>query len=400
MRSTKLIYINKKLVILSHLIYRSKYFHSMGIETAFLYIFLFGVVGHGIFLCMSIITLMTYKETKVEELGQEMGVSVIVASKNELENLKKHLTSLLSQAYGKYEIIVVDDRSTDGSRDFLQNLRDQYPQLKIVRIDSTPDHINHKKYAIIMGMKAAANDLLLLTDADCQPHSERWIATMMAPFSNPSVELVLGYSQYRPLRKFLHHFIGYETILTGLNYITFTLLGKPYMGVGRNIAYRKSLLMENNGFGQFLDVVGGDDDLLVQRHAKRKNTRLQLGKNAMVYSLPKNDLESYWIQKKRHLSVGKLYRPADKLLLALQFITKLCFWAGFLAVILSDSMTQNMLFAFIIVLLLQLAAILMVKWRTDDKTGIWLMPLLEIVFIFYYISNGLTVLFAKNIKWK
>ncbi len=400
MRSTKLIYINKKLVILSHLIYRSKNLDLMGIETAFLYIFLIGIVGQGIFFAISILMLMTYKGTKVQEMGQEMAVSVIVASKNELENLNENLNSLLNQVYGDYEIIIVDDRSTDGSRDFLQGLRDKYSRLKVVRIDSTPDHINNKKYAIIMGMKAADNEILLLTDADCHPRSNTWIASMAAPFKEPSVSLVLGYSNYKPLSKFLHHFIGYETLLTGLNYITYTLLGKPYMGVGRNIAYRKSLLMENNGFGQFLDVVGGDDDLFVQLHANRQNTRLQIGADALVHSSPKNDWASYWIQKKRHLSVGKHYRPTDKLLLTVQFLFKLFFWGGLAAVILSGSMTQNVLFAFILVFLLQLATILMVKWRTDDKTGIWLMPLLEIVFIFYYISTGLAVLFTKKIKWK
>jgi cellulose synthase/poly-beta-1,6-N-acetylglucosamine synthase-like glycosyltransferase len=308
--------------------------------------------------------------------------------------------AFLAQDHHNYEVIVVDDRSTDGSHDYLFSLQEEHPHLKIVRIDATPDHMNHKKYAIIMGMKAASHELLLLSDADCWPISRGWVSAMNEAFEDESVKMVLGYSQYFPLKSLLHFFIGYETLMTGVNYITYALLGRPYMGVGRNMAYRKSLFMEMNGFGKYRDVVGGDDDLLVQQHAHRKNTRIRIGKDAMVYSLPKKDLKSYWIQKKRHLSVGKLYRSTDKLLLGLQFMFKVLFWGGAIAVTLSGILTQNVLLVLILTLLLQLAAILFFKWRAADKAGIWLMPLLDIVFIFYYISSGLAVLFTKKIKWK
>jgi glycosyltransferase involved in cell wall biosynthesis len=348
---------------------------------------------------ISFLAFLFYNQEESLDKSIQQGVSVIICAKNELENLRQNLPKFLNQDYRDFEVIVVDDRSTDGSYEYLYELADGHPVLNLVRIDDTPDHINNKKYALTLGIRAAKHELILLSDADCWPNSNRWISEMTAPFSKEHIDLVIGYSQYSGQGGFLINFIKYETLLTGLNYLSLALLGKPYMGVGRNLAYRKSLFIDARGFGRYQKVVGGDDDLFVKEHAQRRNTAVQIGRSALVYSQPKQSLNSYLIQKKRHMSVGRHYKMSDKVILGAIFLAKLVFWTTFISVILAGFKLNQALIGFLIISFTYLATILLLKFKAGDRTSLWLSPFLEFIYLFYYISVGLGVLFTKRIKW-
>ncbi len=332
--------------------------------------------------------------------NSKKGVSLIICAKNEYKNLKRLLTMLLQQDYSEYEIIVVDDRSTDETYDFMLEESKKEEKIKLVRIESTPDHINNKKYAITLGVKAAKYDIVLLTDADCYPQSKKWINEMMSGFHKKEIDFVIGYSQYEMHKGFLSTFINYETLLTALHYIGLGLLYRPYMGVGRNLAYRKSVFLNNNGFGRFRSIVGGDDDLFVNEHAKRKNTRFVFTKNTLIHSVPKKHLSEFLLQKKRHLSVGKYYRFFDKLLLFILTLSKIGLYAAFLTAILAGFQTYFVLGGFILIMVSLLGALYALKYKTGDKSGIWLLPILDFIYIFYYISTGLKAFFVKKVRWK
>ncbi len=328
------------------------------------------------------------------------GISVVVCAKNEYRNLLELIPRLIDQKYPDFEVILVDDKSTDETYEYAIELEQKVKHFKLKSIDATPDHINNKKYAITLGVRAAKNEHILLTDADCMPHSEYWIAEMAAGFSSDAIQFVLGFSQYFKTPGFLNMFIRYETLITALQYIGIGLLGNPYMGVGRNMAYQKSLFLDKNGFGRFQGVVGGDDDLLVNQHAKRKNTRFVLSQDATVYSIAKSSVSAFVQQKTRHLSVGKHYRMSDKLLLTLIFGAKIIFWLSLFAAILAGYQIILAGGGFLLVMVSMLMAILALKKKTGDNTDIGIFPLLDITYIFYYLSTGLKVLFTKKIKWK
>jgi len=328
------------------------------------------------------------------------GISVIISAKNEAENLKKLIPLLLKQQYKAFEIIVLDDKSTDDTYDYTIELEHKEENFKLVRIDSTPDHINNKKYALTLGIKAAKFDYLVFTDADCQPAGEYWLEEFSHGFTSDKIKFVLGYSQYFRKKGLLSMFINYETILTALHYVGIGLLGNPYMGVGRNIAYRKSFFLKNNGFGKYQGVVGGDDDLLVNQYANRKNTKFILSPNSTVYSIPKTKMNDYILQKTRHLSVGKHYRGTDKLLLGLLSFSKIIFWLSFITAIMSGYQTYFVAGGFFLVMVSLLTVLLVLKKKTGDKSSIWMLPFLDFIFIFYYITTGLKVLFTKKVRWK
>ena len=346
------------------------------------------------------IVFFIYKKPGSEKSNQKNGVSVVICSKNEFKNLQSNLEYFLHQDYVDFEVIVVDDRSTDDTYDYLLKLKETEKKLQIVHIEETPDHINNKKYAITLGIKASKYDIILLSDADCQPAGNQWIKGMVTPFANDQTELVLGYSQYTKNPGLLNAFIRYETLWTGMQYLGLALLGKPYMGVGRNLAYRKSLFLDNNGFGRYQHVIGGDDDLFVKEHAKKNNTAVVISPETIIFSKPKQKWGDFIIQKQRHLSVGKLYSISDKILLSLVFLAKILMIASFVAVILSGIWPIISISMLVGTYLMFLATLLLLKNKTGDNTNILWFPFLDIMYIFYYLIMGLKVMFAKKIKWK
>ncbi|MDR6193359.1 glycosyltransferase [Siphonobacter sp. SORGH_AS_0500] len=267
------------------------------------------------------------------------GVSLIVCAWNELQNLRELIPLLEKQEYETFEIIIVNDKSTDGSSTFLQEALQHYSRLKVIPILETPLGVSSKKFALTQGIDAAQYEVILLTDADCRPHSSRWIQRMVAQLS-PTKDIVLGVSPYFRKDSSVNAFIQFETFYTALQYISFALVGNPYMGVGRNLLYRKSLFLHQNGLQEFMHILGGDDDLFINKVANATNTAVCLHPQSLMYSVPKVTWAEWWHQKRRHVSVGSYYRKKDQFLLGLLAASHVTSWL-FLWGILWYSVTTN-----------------------------------------------------------
>ncbi|MDZ7607924.1 MAG: glycosyltransferase [Cyclobacteriaceae bacterium] len=327
------------------------------------------------------------------------GISIIIAAKNEIENLQQLIPTLLKQDYPNFEIILVDDKSTDLTYDFGIGLMQDEKRFRFIRIDTTPDHIHNKKYAITLGIKAAKFDHILLTDADCNPTGNSWIQEMTNGFSDDNKTFVLGFSQYKKEPGFLNRFIRFETLLTAHSYFGLGLLGKPYMGVGRNLAYRKTFFLSKNGFGKHQGIIGGDDDLFVNSHANRRNTGFVISPESIMTSHPKNTLGEFMRQKMRHLSTGKYYKLSDRLILGLIAITRVIFWISLFCAIFAIDKLLFVGIGFILTIVSLMFSLQVLIKKTGDEDSVWSMPYLDFTYIFYYISIGLKVLFTKKIKW-
>jgi glycosyltransferase involved in cell wall biosynthesis len=327
--------------------------------------------------------------------NEEESITVIVCARNELVNLKKLIPLLLDQAYAKKEIIIVDDRSQDDTYDYLLSLR---PKIKLVRVEHVPDHANGKKYGLTLGIKAATNDRLVFTDADCWPTSDQWLTRMAATFDEDT-SFVIGYSQYAKSTGLLNLFVRFETMMTGLLYLPKAIANKPYMGVGRNLGYRKSLFMKVKGFGQKLNVIGGDDDLFVNAHARKLETKVNIGSDTLILSYPKTSWTSFFIQKKRHLSVGKYYKSSDKLRLGFHSLGQITFWLTFVILALVGAPWQIVLAGFFIKMTMQAWLMFYTARRTGDNFDFWLLPLLDFFYSVYIVVMGTLASFSKRVKW-
>jgi glycosyltransferase involved in cell wall biosynthesis len=343
--------------------------------------------------------------------GGQVPVSVVVCAHDEVENLRELIPQLLSQVYPEFEVVVVNDRSNDSTIDYLLAETKKEPRLKMVDVKTTPERVNGKKYGLTLGIKAAAYEWILLTDADCRPPGNQWIASMSRHFLN-GTKFVLGFSPYVRERGLLNLFIRFETLITAIQYFAFGWLKNPYMGVGRNLAYRKSLFLEQKGFNNFLHVTGGDDDLFVNMHARGSNTRLEFSPDSRVYSIPKTTWRSYYEQKVRHLSVGKRYRFSHRFLLGVFSTTWIVSWVGWIILLIwtAPSLMGSAVWrnpeTYLIVLPFALRWIVLISLframlrKASLGFALWTLPILDFIYAIYYLSTGLLALTTKKIRWR
>ena len=254
------------------------------------------------------------------------GVSVILAAHNEHENLSNYLQALLTQDYPTYEVIVVDDGSEDDTRMVIERYMVRDPRLHLTFVPREARVRSTKKLALTLAAKAAQYDYLLLTDADCVPESHHWISSMMEGFANGK-QIVLGFGAYFKTKGFVNRLVRFDTLFNGLHYLGAAICRHPYMGVGRNLAYKKSLFFESGGFTHLMGSRAGDDDLFVNHVATRKNTAVVVTPDSYTWSLTKTTVKEWWQQKRRHLSVSPNYRLGTKIRLALEPMTRGLFYA-------------------------------------------------------------------------
>jgi len=246
------------------------------------------------------------------------GVSVIVCARNEADNLHHYLQALCCQKYPTFEVIVVNDGSEDQTQTVLEHYTQLFRNLRLTFVPNDAWVRSSKKLALTLAAKAAKYDYLLLTDADCRPESPYWIEEMMRGFQDEETEVVIGYGGYFEEPRAINRLIQYDTVTSAMTYLGFAMSGHPYMGVGRNLAYRKSTFFSNHGFAGQLGQRAGDDDLFVNKVATRHNTEVVLTPNSYTWSIPKHTYAEWRIQKYRHLSVSPAYKTATKLRLALE----------------------------------------------------------------------------------
>jgi glycosyltransferase involved in cell wall biosynthesis len=262
---------------------------------------------------------------------QQHAVSVVVCARDEAANLANNLPGVLVQTYpSTHEVIVVNDNSVDETKYLLEEFKKTFKHLQPVNLTHEAKLIPGKKYPLSIGIKEAKHELLLLTDSDCVPASEFWIEKMQGGFSD-GIEIVLGYGSYRKKPGWLNKLIRFETFHTALQYLSYALAGTPYMGVGRNLAYTKSVFFKNKGFSALNHIPSGDDDLFINKVATKTNTRVMIDKEAITLSEPKLSWTSWVQQKTRHYSTGKFYKASHRFLLGLYSLSHLLFYPFFIA---------------------------------------------------------------------
>jgi glycosyltransferase involved in cell wall biosynthesis len=329
------------------------------------------------------------------------GVSVVVCAFNEADNLLSNLKSLAGQRYPDYEIILVDDGSTDETPRILKEFQDEFnSEKRPVRVLRIPPSDSHgKKYALSRGIEMARKENILLTDADCRPSSSHWIKKMVSGLEGAS-EIVLGYGAYRKIPgSLLNKLIRYETLMTALQYFSYALQGQAYMGVGRNLAYKKVLFEDAGGFKTHLDVRSGDDDLFVNEVATSKNTVICDHPDAFTISEPKGELSSWLRQKRRHITTSKHYKAKQKLKLGVFYLSQIGFYTGAIVLLSLNTAPKLVIGLILLRFLVFYYTMNRTAKKLHEKDLVTLAPLYEISIIFMQLYLFVANTFSPPKKW-
>ncbi|NDV64857.1 glycosyltransferase [Bacteroides sp. 224] len=269
-------------------------------------------------------------------------VSVVICAKNESENIRRYLPAILEQDYPQFEVIVINDGSTDESEELLTVLEERYPHLYHSFTPAGSRYISHKKLALTLGIKASKYDWVIFTEANCTPASKNWLRLMVRNFT-PGTEVVLGHSGYERVKGWFNKRISFDTLFFSLRYLGFALAKNPYMGIGRNMAYRKELFFKNKGYSAHLNLQRGDDDLFINQIANSRNTRVETDQQAIMHINHSGYYKDWKEEKMSYMATSSYFRGMQRYILGFETFSRVLFYLIIIATIIYGSMTKHWL---------------------------------------------------------
>ncbi len=329
-------------------------------------------------------------------------VSVVISAHNEYNNLKKNLRYILTQDYHDYEVVVVDDASDDDSAHFLQQMEAKYGHLKVVTLKDSVNFFKGKKLPLSIGIKSAKSDVVLLTDADCRPAGPHWITRMADNFEGQT-ELVLGYGGYEVKPGLLNKLIRFDTLFAAMQYLSMALAGIPYMGVGKNLSYKKGLFYRVKGFTSHYKILSGDDDLFVNQTATKDNVAIEISPHSFTITAPTNSFKAWLNQKRKKHTTGKYYKRRHKRLLGMFSFTQFLFYPLFISTLVIGGIGMVSFMAagvFLLRLFTQMIIFSKVTARFNERNIFPYSILFELVYPFISFIFVLASLFYSKQTWK
>lgn len=340
---------------------------------------------------------LAFHREKSTELFEEP-ISIIIAARNEADNLFDHLPYILEQKYKKFEVIVISHQSTDETIYILNAFKQQYPNLHIVEIEKSKHLRPGKKLALTIGVKAAKYEHLIFTDADCKPQNFNWLQSIANGFAHGK-EIVIGVGPYTKEPTFLNQLIRFDTTWIAINYLSMALLKLPYMAVGRNMGYTKTVFNRVHGFKDHYTLSSGDDDLFIQQAAKKNNYSIVYTKDSFMYSTPHQQYKRWFFQKSRHFTATPFYGVIKKSMLGIYPLSMLLMLICFVSLLATNDLrwVTSAILLFVIV----------IKWwilgrcfiKLQEKKLVYPFLIFDLIYVFlipimYYSSDV-----KKKNKW-
>ncbi len=342
---------------------------------------------------------LAFYKAKPKNHSRTHAVSVIICARDEAANLAKNLPGALVQDYNStHEVIVVDDNSFDETKYLLEEIKKEFKQLHIVELTQEAKMIHGKKFPLSMGIKAAKYEILLMTDADCVPASEHWINSMQHVYDDET-EIVLGYGAYHKKEGMLNTLVRWETFHSALQYMSYALAGATYMGVGRNLSYKKAVFFRHKGFSAHNNILGGDDDLFINAAATKTNVKINTDADSFTLSDAPVTWSQWRTQKSRHYSTSKYYKPLHKFLLGLYALSQFLFYPVTIVAAIFYCW-QSALIIFAVQLIWQTIIFSKTMKRLGEKDLFPFFILLEMWMFIYYIMFAPSVVRKAKPTWK
>ncbi len=358
-----------------------------------------GIIAIQLFYYLYFFLRLALYKKPTKSVHVEHPISVVICARDEAANLANYLPGVLVQQYNTtHEVVLVNDNSEDETKYLLEEFKKSFKNLNPILLSQEAKMINGKKFPLSIGIKSAKNETLLLTDADCVPASEHWMQLMQDGYDD-GIEIVLGYGAYRKKPGILNKLIRFETFQTALQYFSYALAGMPYMGVGRNLSYKKEVFIRNKGFSSINQLPSGDDDLFINQVANKYNTSIVIDQDAHTISEPKTNLHDWMNQKYRHYTTSKYYKKGHAALLGLYAISQFLVYPVLIAALF---LTQEyiLLASLWTIRLLVQGTILRSTMKKLNELDLWpWFILFDIWSIFYYLFTLPSVWKAPQKNW-
>ena len=272
-----------------------------------------------------------FKRRQRPKLDEELEpVSVVVCARDAYEQLTELIPALLRQNYPQFEVVVVNDCSEDETEEYLKDLERREPRVKPVQLRQHLNFFNGKKFPLSMGIKSASYDLMVLTDADCLPESDEWLRSMVSCYGS-NTEVVIGYNRFNNIKGLLNKLIRFDSLQNGILYLSAALAGRPYMGVGKNLSYRKRLFFENKGFTSHYTMPAGDDDVFISQVATKRNTKACIDAENGIVATPSTSFWAWVRQRCNKYATIKMHRTSTRAWMAIHYWSQFLFYACFIA---------------------------------------------------------------------
>jgi len=362
------------------------------------YVFI-GVVVVQLFYYLGIYSKFAFTKPQAST-PKRVPISVIVCAKNEAEHVKQFVPLLAEQDYPDYEIVLIDDASSDETLDLFEAFEKQYNNIRVVKVQNNEAFWGNKKFALTLGIKAARKEYLLFTDADCYPASKDWISNMSSQFTM-SKTIVLGYGAYEKIkRSFLNKIIRFDAMFAATRYFSWAKAGHPYTGDGQNLAYKKEEFFKVNGYINHMNIRSGEDALFVNEAANTKNTTICYTPESFTYCESKKTYKEWYLQKRKQVFTASFFKASDKIFINMFHISQLLFLI--LAVVLA-ALQFNWMFLVPVIVFRYVVTWITVGYsaaKLREKDTVYWYPVLEIILIFTQVNVFFSNLISKPVHWK
>lgn len=239
-------------------------------------------------------------------------VSIVIAARNEEQNIDKCLQDLVDQDYpaANFEIILTDDHSTDDTIKIATEFAEKHPNLKVISLATSAPHKSGKKAAIESGVRKAAGELIVTTDADCRI-PRQWLSTIEAFYREYKPKMISAPVAFEPGKK------GVFASFIRLEFISLIASGagalgikKPLMCNGANLAFSRQAFLDLNVFEENRQWASGDDMFLMMAIHKKSGKdaiRFLRSPEAIVKTEPPSNLSDFIMQRIRWASKTRAY---------------------------------------------------------------------------------------------
>jgi glycosyltransferase involved in cell wall biosynthesis len=337
--------------------------------------------------------------SKEEEANiPEIPISVIIYTKNQEENLLSFLPSILNQEYAKFEIVIINNASSDNTKDLLTSYSKKHAHIKALNVENNEAFWGSKKYALTLGIKAAKYPNLLFTDTNCKLISKHWISEMSKKFT-ANKTIILGYKKYQKENSLSNIFIRYENLLRAIKCFGFTKLGSPFMAFGDNFGYEKSEFFKVKGYINHMKTNAGEADLFIKDAANNKNTTFCISEKSLITTAIPTSFSRWFAETKEEVIITKKYKLKHRFLLKFFTFSKILLYV--LATVLFFVYPYQIILPIVLAyFLLQYIIIGISAKKLKEPQIIFFLPFLEIGLLLIQISIFSANLISKPAHWK